>query len=69
MHDISTCRAHNQYEAEQWFGPLMVRELGPGPSSHWHGVRASAQRLTYRFQGRDFGLTAVHGEVAKKLMA
>jgi hypothetical protein len=20
------CRAHNQYEAEQWFGPLLVRE-------------------------------------------
>lgn len=38
------CRAHNQYEAEQWFGPLMVRELGPGPSSHWHDVRASAPR-------------------------
>lgn len=38
------CRAHNQYEAEQWFGPLMVRELGPGPRSQWHGVRASAPR-------------------------
>jgi hypothetical protein len=38
------CRAHNQYEAEQWFGPLMVRELGPGPSSQWHGLRASAPR-------------------------
>jgi hypothetical protein len=38
------CRAHNQYEAEQWFGPLMVRELGPGPSSQWHDVRASAPR-------------------------
>lgn len=38
------CRAHNQYEAEQWFGPRMVRELGPGPSSQWHRVRASAPR-------------------------
>jgi 5-methylcytosine-specific restriction endonuclease McrA len=38
------CRAHNQYEAEQWFGPLMVRELGPGPSAHWHGIRAGAPR-------------------------
>jgi hypothetical protein len=38
------CRAHDQYEAEQWFGPLMVRELGPGPSSQWHDVRASAPR-------------------------
>lgn len=36
------CRAHNQYEAEQRFGPLMVRELGPGPSSQRHGIRASA---------------------------
>ena len=26
-------------------------------------------RLTYRFQGRDFRLTDVHGEVAKKLLA
>ena len=25
-------------------------------------------RLTYRFQGRDFGLTDVHGEVARKLL-
>jgi hypothetical protein len=22
------CRAHNSYEAEQWFGPLFVRETG-----------------------------------------
>ncbi len=27
------------------------------------------RRLTYRFQGRDFRLTDVHGEVAKKLLA
>jgi hypothetical protein len=26
-------------------------------------------RLTYRFQGRDFRMTDVHGEVAKKLLA
>jgi 5-methylcytosine-specific restriction endonuclease McrA len=43
------CRAHNQYEAEQWFGPLMVRELGPGPSSQWHGIRASALRSNEDF--------------------
>ena len=24
------CRAHNQYEAKQWFGPLLVREGRPG---------------------------------------
>jgi hypothetical protein len=27
------------------------------------------QRLTYRFQGRDFRLTDVHGEVVKPLLA
>ena len=27
------------------------------------------QKLTYRFQGRDFRLTDVHGEVVKKLLA
>jgi hypothetical protein len=26
-------------------------------------------RLTYRFQGRDFRLTDVHGEVATKILA
>jgi hypothetical protein len=26
-------------------------------------------RLTYRFQGREFRLTDVHGEVVKKLLA
>ena len=26
-------------------------------------------RLTYRYQGRDFRLTDVHGEVVKKLLA
>ena len=25
------CRAHNAYEAEQWFGPLFVREV----ASEW----------------------------------
>jgi hypothetical protein len=24
------CRAHNAYEAEQWFGPPVVREISPG---------------------------------------
>jgi hypothetical protein len=23
------CRAHNAYEAEQFFGPLVAREIGP----------------------------------------
>ena len=24
------CRAHNAYEAEEWFGPLLVREMPAG---------------------------------------
>jgi hypothetical protein len=27
------------------------------------------ERLTYRFQGRDFRLTDVHGKVVKELLA
>jgi hypothetical protein len=27
------------------------------------------EKLTYRFQGRDFRLTDVHGEVVSKLLA
>jgi hypothetical protein len=27
------------------------------------------EKLTYRFQGRDFRLTDVHGHVVKKLLA
>jgi len=27
------------------------------------------KRLTYRFQGRDFRLTDIHGEVVKQLLA
>jgi hypothetical protein len=30
--------------------------------------RQETDGLTYRFQGRDFRLTDVHGEVAKKLL-
>ena len=29
----------------------------------------TTRKLTYRFQGRDFRLTDVHGEVVKKLLA
>ncbi len=34
-----------------------------------HLLGVDHQRLTYRFQGRDFRLTDVHGEVVKKLLA
>ena len=30
---------------------------------------STTRKLTYRFQGRDFRLTDVHGEVVKKLLA
>lgn len=44
---------------------------------HIHDVQATIlhllgldhKRLTYRFQGRDFRLTDVHGEIARKLLA
>jgi hypothetical protein len=48
------CRAHNAYEAEQWFGPLVVRELstayeatrsGPGRVSHHAGPPPSCSRF------------------------
>jgi len=39
------CRAHNAYEAQQYFGSLLVREAsGPydmdGTATDWHGLRA-----------------------------
>jgi hypothetical protein len=34
---------------------------------HLMGVEHT--RLTYRYQGRDFRLTDIHGEVVKKLLA
>ncbi|MEJ7710825.1 MAG: DUF1501 domain-containing protein [Pyrinomonadaceae bacterium] len=34
-----------------------------------HLMGLDHKRLTYRFQGRDFRLTDVHGEVVKKLLA
>jgi len=55
-------------------------ELGFNPVSdraHVHDIHATLlhllgldhQRLTYRFQGRDFRLTDIHGELLHKLMA
>ena len=34
-----------------------------------HLLGLDHQRLTYRYQGRDFRLTDVHGEVVKGLLA
>jgi uncharacterized protein (DUF1501 family) len=34
-----------------------------------HMLGIDHQRLTYKFQGRDFRLTDVHGNVVKKLLA
>ncbi len=40
------CRAHNAYEAEEWFGPLCVRESAGATSSVWteSGVDLSRDR-------------------------
>ena len=34
-----------------------------------HLLRIDHEKLTYKFQGRDFRLTDVHGKVVKKLLA
>jgi hypothetical protein len=34
-----------------------------------HALGMDHTRLTYRFQGRDYRLTDVHGEVVKELFA
>jgi hypothetical protein len=34
-----------------------------------HLLGLNHEKLTFRFQGRDFRLTDVHGEVVKKLLA
>ena len=34
-----------------------------------HLLGFNHEKLTYRFQGRDFRLTDVHGEVVRKLLA
>ncbi len=55
-------------------------EFGFAPTAdriHVHDLQATIlhllglehKKLTYKFQGRDFRLTDVHGEVVKKLLA
>jgi hypothetical protein len=43
-------------------------EFGFAPTT-LHLLGLEHTKLTYRFQGRDFRLTDVHGEVVKKLLA
>jgi len=38
-------------------------------SSDLHLLGFDHERLTYRFQGRDFRLTDVHGHVVKSVLA
>ena len=46
--------------------PVSVHDL---QATILHLLGIDHKRLTYRFQGRDFRLTDVHGEVVKKLLA
>jgi hypothetical protein len=46
--------------------PVHVHDLN-ATIMHLMGVEHT--RLTYRYQGRDFRLTDIHGEVVKKVLA
>ncbi|MNC94423.1 hypothetical protein D3C83_112740 [compost metagenome] len=46
--------------------PVPVHDL---QATILHLMGIDHTKLTYRFQGRDFRLTDVHGEVVKKLLA
>ena len=46
--------------------PVSVHDL---QATILHLLGIDHKRLTYRFQGRDFRLTDVHGEVVKKILA
>ena len=56
---------------------LGYRYLEDGQEMHVHDLHATMlaafgidhEKLTYRFQGRDFRLTDVHGEVVRKIIA
>ena len=51
--------------------------MGNGPRVHVHDLHATIlhplgldhTRLTYRYAGRDFRLTDVHGEVVREILA
>jgi hypothetical protein len=46
--------------------PVHVHDLN---ATILHQMGIDHERLTYRFQGRDFRLTDVHGKVVKELLA
>jgi len=46
--------------------PVHVHDL---QATILHVLGIDHKRLTYKFQGRDFRLTDVHGEVVQKLLA
>lgn len=52
---------------------LEGENIAPSPeadrATRLHQLGFDHVRLTYRFQGRDFRLTDVHGQVAKALLA
>ena len=45
--------------------PVHIHDLN---ATILHCLGINHERLTYRFQGRDFRLTDVHGEVVKDLL-
>jgi len=46
--------------------PVHVHDL---QATILHQLGLDHERLTYRYQGRDFRLTDVHGEVVQKILA
>jgi arylsulfatase A-like enzyme len=46
--------------------PVRVHDLN---ATILHLLGVDHKKLTYRFQGRDFRLTDIHGELVKKILA
>jgi hypothetical protein len=46
--------------------PVHIHDLN---ATVLHCLGINHERLTYRFQGRDFRLTDIHGEVVKGILA
>ena len=46
--------------------PVHVHDLN---ATILHLLGVDHKKLTYRFQGRDFRLTDIHGELVKKILA
>ena len=70
-------RRRRQAAASRWARPTSSASTPSTDRVHVHDLHATIlhllgfdhTRLTYRFQGRDFRLTDVHGEVVTKLLA